>query len=421
MSRKIGEEYGEYEEYGENGYEEEELEEFSVEEIIAEFKGTEPKTPEGRLPDAPVFGARPRPASEPEPWESEKKPAEPALFRAQTKQKPVQPPAPPPKPAEPPPPAPPAEERRQESSEPEEGRVIDMASLSRRRPKPEKEEEEPEARRPQAREKEPPQPEPPPLEEEEDSRVRRFPLNRRPSILEEPEPEEEEEPSESPPPFDFLFEADEKDIPHTIANLSKKLRRLRRRSILCLLLAALGCLITALPQLPVALPEGYGFAQVPHYYFWALNLLLCCSMLAADDVLLAGAYRLAIFRPTLDTVAAAGAFSSLAQGVWHALQKGDAMPYTAVAQVTLFYCLLAKRGRLLTLRRVYKAAGLSANPACVCTKEDGKQRTMAYKTQLPQPPDLGCVDSPDAVMRFSQFYGPLAIVAAAVLAFMASF
>lgn len=428
MSRKIGEEYGEYEEYGENGYEEEELEEFSVEEIIAEFKGTEPKTPEGRLPDAPVFGARPRPASEPEPWESEKKPAEPALFRAQTKQKPVQPPAPPPKPAEPPlrrpeppPPAPPAEERRQESSEPEEGRVIDMASLSRRRPKPEKEEEEPEARRPQAREKEPPQPEPPPLEEEEDSRVRRFPLNRRPSILEEPEPEEEEEPPESPPPFDFLFEADEKDIPHTIANLSKKLRRLRRRSILCLLLAALGCLITALPQLPVALPEGYGFAQVPHYYFWALNLLLCCSMLAADDVLLAGAYRLAIFRPTLDTVAAAGAFSSLAQGVWHALQKGDAMPYTAVAQVTLFYCLLAKRGRLLTLRRVYKAAGLSANPACVCTKEDGKQRTMAYKTQLPQPPDLGCVDSPDAVMRFSQFYGPLAIVAAAVLAFMASF
>ena len=260
MSRKIGEEYGEYEEYGENGYEEEELEEFSVEEIIAEFKGTEPKTPEGRLPDAPVFGARPRPASEPEPWESEKKPAEPALFRAQTKQKPVQPPAPPPKPTEPPlrrpeppPPAPPAEERRQESSEPEEGRVIDMASLSRRRPKPEKEEEEPEARRPQAREKEPPQPEPPPLEEEEDSRVRRFPLNRRPSILEEPEPEEEEEPPESPPPFDFLFEADEKDIPHTIANLSKKLRRLRRRSILCLLLAALGCLITALPQLPVAL------------------------------------------------------------------------------------------------------------------------------------------------------------------------
>ena len=432
MSRKIGEEYGEYD-GGESGYED--LEEFSIEEIIAEFKGTQPKAPEGRLPDAPVFDVHRdlAPEFQPELRKPEPKPAPPKPFRAPTEEKPAQAPPKPfssagetlrrpsgqtkipssPQPAEP-----------GGSQEPEEGRVIDLTSLNRRRPPLKEEEEQNEVRRiqPLRRPQEPPEQEkPPPPEEAEDSRVRRFPVNKRPPILEDPEPEEEEDPPDPPPPFDFLFEADQKDIPHTVANLGKKLRRLRRRSILCLLLAGLGCFVTALPQLPLTLPEAYQFSAVPQYYFWALNALLCLSMLAADDVLLAGAYRLAIFRPTLDTVAAAGAFSALAQGVWHALQKGDAMPYSAVAQMVLFYCLLAKRGRLLTLRRTYKAAGLSARPACVCTKEDGKQRSMAYKVQQDQGPDLECVDRPDAVMRFSQFYGPLALVASAVLAFMASF
>lgn len=420
VSRKIGEDYGEYEEYGESGYGEEE--EFSVEEIIAEFKGTQPKEPEGRLPDAPVFGARARPAPERKAAGPETLPDQPAPIPA--------PPSPIPQTEETlfrrPKDVPPPEKARQAQEAPEEGRVIELAARSRLRRLP-KEEEEPDQAARAKQEEEPARQAPPERkkpdepEEPEEGRIRRFPMDRRPPVP-EPEPEpEEEEPPEPPPPFDFLFEADAKDIPHTIANLGKKLRRLRRRSILCLLLAVLGCLATALPQLPISLPEGYGFADAPHYYFWALNLLLCGSMLAADDVLLAGVYRLVIFRPTLDTVAAVGAFSALAQGVWHALQKGDAMPYAAVAQVTLFYCLLAKRGRLLTLRRTYKAAGLSASPACVCTREDGKQRTMAYKTQLAQPPDLECVDRPDAVMRFSRFYGPLAIVAAVVLAVMASF
>lgn len=463
MSKKIGEEYGEYperqrpeeefslEDYSEYQFyqpDDQQEEQFSIEEIIAEFKGDLPRFAEKQPPSAPVFGA---PADPPAPKApAAPRPAEPVAVQPPAKPEPPRPPEqklPPPEPEQPEEepvrrraaanqPEQPERLQRQLESEPEEkpepprqkkqppkqpesqplelgeSRIIDLTALAARRRTETQQQEQPE--QPVHRKK--PRPQPP--EQEEENRVRHFPQSRRAAP---PPPEPEEEPDQPPPPFDFLFEADNKDIPHTIANLGKKIRRLRGRGIFCFLLAVLGCFVTALPESTLPIPAQYSFSAVPQYYFWALNLLLCLSMLAADDVLLAGFYRLAIFRPTLDTVAAGAAFAALAQGIWCALGKGETMPYTAVAQVTLFYSVLAKRGRLLTLRRTYKAATLSATPLWVCAKEDSKQRTMAYKSQGPGAPDLSCIDRPDTTMRFSQVYSPLAVVAAVVLSVLVSF
>lgn len=392
-------------------------EEYSVDEIIAEFKNTELKTPEGREADAPLF----------------KEPSRPAVV------------APPAKQPAPPPPAEKAEAEPVEKMALGESRVIDITSRVQRpaepgrgpgkkegRPGPEPVRREPpkEASRPE-RPRPPLPPEPPEDEEEERAPVRRFPLGRRNAQQEPPrvpgypgeedyeDYEYEEEPDRVP--YDFLFEADPQDIPHNVANLGKKIRRLRVRSVLCLPLAALGVAVTLLPSLPVDIPEKFTFAAVPQLYFLALCTLLALSMLAAGDILLAGVYRLLRLRPTLDTAATLAALAALAHGVWCVVQKEGVMPYTCVAQLTLFFAVIAKRGRLLMLRRTYKAAILSASPTSVCTKDNQNERTMAYKTQNAGEPDLEAIAEPDAAMRFARFYAPLAIVAAVVLAVMASF
>lgn len=400
-------------------------EEYSVDEIIAEFKDTELKIPEEREADAPLFkvpGSSQIVEMPPQPHRETPPQREPEGEKA----------------------APPERMALGES------RVIDITSRVQQRAEPaakrEGEKKRPGPQPMEKRGREAPQEEanepaahrgnrpplPPEIQEEEElPRVRRFPLGRRgaaegpppvPGYPDDQDYEDYEDGEEtSTIPYDFLFEADPEDIPHNVANLGKKIRRMRVRSVLCLPLAALGIAVTLLPSLPVEIPEKLTFAAVPQLYFLTLCTLLALSMLAAGDILLAGVYRLFRFRPTLDTAAALAAVAALAHGVWCVVQKGGVMPYTCVAQVTLFFALIAKRGRLLMLRRTYKAAILSASPTSVCTKDNKNERTMAYKTPNAGEPDLSAIPEPDGTMRFARFYAPLAILAALVLAVMASF
>ena len=383
----------------------EEDREYSVDEIIAEFKDTQLRTPEERQADAPLFSEpeqqEPPPEREPAADKEEKpRPEKMALGESRiidiTSRLPVQ------------------------QGEPEKRKRKEKA---REQPHPPADKEERKAgREEKAAPKAAPAGKGP---EEERGKVRKFPQPPRPAPA--PPPEElyeddyEEEEEKEPVPYDFLFEGDPDNIPHTIQNLGKKIKRLRIRSILLFLLLAVGVAATVLPQLPVTLPAVIRYERVPQIYTLVMCGALALSLLAAGDVLLAGIYRLCRLRPTLDTVVLLAAFSALAHGMWCLGQPPGTLPYTAVAQMTLFYAVIAKRGRLLMLRRTYKAAILSTAPVCVCTKENKQQRTMAYKSQTAAEPDLASIDAPDSTMRFGCIYAPLAIVAAVALAAVASF
>ena len=432
-----------------------EEEEYSVDEIIAEFKNAQLREPKEREADAPAFDEDtlqkeevPSPIPMPprgeektrpellkeesrerkEEGQEEKEKAQAAQEKEETKKAPSIPPL-----------------------QPGESRVIDITSRVAARVQQEEKkgkasrvggrkpsgaplhqmEEQPEAakkKKPQRREKDIPAEEPslPP----EEAREKRSPFKgwrkkkaEEPEYPEYPEYEDyedfeyEEEAPREPIPYDFLFAADLEDLPKTLSNLGKKLRRLRLRSVLAFFFWALGLGVTAL--LPI--PEAYSFGTVPHFYFIALCVLLVLSMIAAGDVVFAGLYRLCRLRPTLDSAVLVSALAALAHGLWCIGQKNAAMPYICVAQGALFFAILSKRGRLLMLRRTYKAASLSTDPAAVCTKENRKERTLVYKVKGAKEADLSQVESPDATMVFSRVYAPLAIVAVLVLSVMATF
>lgn len=435
-------------------------EEYSVDEIIAEFKNAQLREPEEREADAPVFDEltppeEPVPAPIPMP-RREKKP-QPEPTEEESREEKEQEPEPEEKEE-----AGTVQEEAKEESEkkapaipplqPGESRVIDITSRVAAKVQQEEKsgkasrsggrkpsgppahpmEEPPEGakkKKPQHREKDVPVEEqhvPPEKGKEKPS----FFKGRRKKPVEEPEyPEyedyedyeyEEEEPKE-PIPYDFLFAADLEDLPKTLTNLGKKLRRLRLRSVLAFFFWMLGLGVTAVPDLALPIPEAYSFATVPHFYFIALCVLLVFSMASAGDVVFAGLYRLCRLRPTLDSAVLLSALAALAHGLWSIGQKDAAMPYICVAQGALFFAILSKRGRLLMLRRTYKAASLSTDPAAVCTKENRKERTLVYKAKGAKEADLSQVESPDATMAFSRIYAPLAIVAVLALSVMASF
>lgn len=429
-------------------------EEYSVDEIIAEFKNAQLREPKEREADAPAFDEdtlqkEEVPAPIPMPSREKKPQLEPMEEKRgedkenETKEE-----------------AEVAEEKEEPEKkapsipplQPGESRVIDItsrvaakvqqeeksgkASRSGERkpsgPPAHQMEEPPEAakkKKPQHQEKDVPEEEqlPPP---EKGKEKHSFFKGRRKKLPEEPEyPEygdyedfeyEEEQPKE-PIPYDFLFAADLEDLPKTLTNLGKKLRRLRLRSVLAFFFWLLGLGVTALPDLALPIPEAYSFAAVPHFYFIALCVLLVFSMAAAGDVVFAGLYRLCRLRPTLDSAVLLSALAALAHGLWSIGQKDAAMPYICVAQGALFFAILSKRGRLLMLRRTYKAASLSTDPAAVCTKENRKERTLVYKVKGAKEADLSQVESFDATMAFSRIYAPLAIVAVLALSVMASF
>ena len=305
----------------------EEDREYSVDEIIAEFKDTQLRTPEERQADAPLFSEpeqqEPPPEREPAADKEEKpRPEKMALGESRiidiTSRLPVQ------------------------QGEPEKRKRKEKA---REQPHPPADKEERKAgREEKAAPKAAPAGKGP---EEERGKVRKFPQPPRPAPA--PPPEElyeddyEEEEEKEPVPYDFLFEGDPDNIPHTIQNLGKKIKRLRIRSILLFLLLAVGVAATVLPQLPVTLPAVIRYERVPQIYTLVMCGALALSLLAAGDVLLAGIYRLCRLRPTLDTVVLLAAFSALAHGMWCLGQPPGTLPYTAVAQMTLFYAVIAKR------------------------------------------------------------------------------
>ena len=342
-----------------------EEEEYSVDEIIAEFKNAQLREPKEREADAPAFDEDtlqkeevPSPIPMPprgeektrpellkeesrerkEEGQEEKEKAEAAQEKEETKKAPSIPPL-----------------------QPGESRVIDITSrvaarvqqeekkgkasrVGGRKPsgaplhQMEEQPEEAKKKKPQRREKDIPAEEPslPP----EEAREKRSPFKgwrkkkaEEPEYPEYPEYEDyedfeyEEEAPREPIPYDFLFAADLEDLPKTLSNLGKKLRRLRLRSVLAFFFWALGLGVTALPFLALPIPEAYSFGTVPHFYFIALCVLLVLSMIAAGDVVFAGLYRLCRLRPTLDSAGLVSALAALADGRWCSGQKKAAMPY----------------------------------------------------------------------------------------------
>ena len=396
---------------------------YSVDEIIAEFKNAQLREPGEREADAPAFEGQPEePVPEPIPMprrEKEAEAEEAAGEKPQSREEHGESEA-----------GPAGKKAAVPPLQPGESRVIDITS--RVAAKVQQEEKNGKAVR-SVGEKLPM----PPVQQEErrlekggEKPVR--PKGWRKKAPEEPERREreyeenegdgwEEERPGEPVPYDFLFAADLEDLPKTLANLGKKLLRLRLRSVMALILWGLGLGITALPQLGLPIPAAYTFAAAPRYYFIALSVLLVLSMFAAEDVVFAGFYRLCRLRPTLDSVVLLSALSALAHGIWSIGQQEAVMPYICIVQGALFFAILGKRGRLVMLRRTYKAASLSTDPSAVCTRENSRERTLIYKVKRAAEADLSQVESPDATMAFSCYYAPLAITAALVLAGMASF
>ena len=235
--------------------------------------------------------------------------------------------------------------------------------------------------------------------------------------IEEEPYEEEEEAGDLP--YDFLNVAFD-DPSRGVKRLGRKLVAMSMRLVfLVLLLAGAGYLTFGAALGLPGLPAVAGVApELLQDVLLAGGVFL--ALLLAWEVTTAGLWRLLRLRPTLDSLTVFSALCCLLHCVFLALGLSEGQPLAFVAILCCFFALAGKRSRAMTLRRTYKCMEMAADPTAV-KAVGGKRYRAAVKTHSRAYAETDDAAAQDMVERTSCVFAPVAIVAAVVLAAVASF
>ena len=223
-------------------------------------------------------------------------------------------------------------------------------------------------------------------------------------------------------PYDFI------NIPYDDAergarNMIRVYRSMGVRQGFCLILALISGYMTLAPAFGLPFFKDFSHADMPYPYLLAIFVIQCLCMALCYDVLTSGAYRLAHFRPTLDSLVFFSSVCALAQAIVMLidLSLSDYMPYCCVSCVTCFFALSAKRQRVAALRRTYKAMQFVTAPLVVKVGRHALSGTTTVKTHEGAYVEIAPLSSMDMTEKMSCVYAPFAIVLSIVLAVLASF
>lgn len=231
--------------------------------------------------------------------------------------------------------------------------------------------------------------------------------------------EEYYEEEEEELPYDFLNVPFD-DPTRAVKKLGKKLVGMSSRLLFSAVLLAVSGYLTfyellGIPKLPV-----FTGAEGSLLQNGLLALCAMLSLLCSWEVTTAGVWRLTRLRPTLDSLVVFSAVASMLHCVFAAFGLSDGQPLAFVSCMTLFYALAGKRSRAMTLRRTYKCMEIAADPTAVKVV-GGKDYRAAVKTHNRAYAEVSDVAGMDLAERTSCVFAPVAIVAAAALAVVASF
>ena len=207
------------------------------------------------------------------------------------------------------------------------------------------------------------------------------------------------------------------------AYCTAKTASLSARILFMLPLLAVSVYMTLAPMLALPMPPGFTYTQSPFLYILVLCGIEVCAMLLAADVTGAGLYRLAVFRPTLDSAVLFSCLCTLAHAVSIIAvpEWGGYLPYSCVSVLVCLLAVMAKRQRADILKRAYKICQVATAPTAVKRIRMPDGTFAAVKTQQGAYPDVERLAGPSRTERVSTLYAPIVIIACLVLAGVATF
>jgi len=186
-----------------------------------------------------------------------------------------------------------------------------------------------------------------------------------------------------------------------------------------LVLISIYMTLSALMQLPM--PFGMRYSAKPFLFLFVLCAAEGLCMLLAGEVTASGLWRLLTLRPTMDSLVLFSCLATMGHAVSIILKPewGGWLPYCCIGCLICLFALLAKRHRMASMRRTYKAAQFGSAPSAIhCI---GDEHHVAFKSSQDDPAPAEELSNPDLTERFSMIYAPAAIIGSLVLAFFASY
>ncbi|GEM_PF-1389506 len=196
------------------------------------------------------------------------------------------------------------------------------------------------------------------------------------------------------------------------------------RALTVLMLTFSSVYLTLSPTFGLPLPMHFSYTGTPFLFLFALIALLIFCMLIALDLFAAGVMRLLTFRPTLYSLVALSALSTLLHAFSIILfpEWGGYLPFTSLSCALIFFTLLSAAQKKSALRRSYKAQTLSSEPVTLKLQKNASGKTCAFRVSGDPAETYGkALHLPDPVERFCSFYVPCAVIASVVFAVLATF
>ena len=212
------------------------------------------------------------------------------------------------------------------------------------------------------------------------------------------------------------------DTAQMASKLGRRLGGMAARLLLFLPVIVTAGYVTLAITHGLPMPAGFTYEAYPEYYMGILALCQLLTLILCTESTVSGLWRLFHGKPTLDTVLTISGLASLAYcGVSAFLPQWRlGCPYVIVTAVTGFFALLSKRQRYEALRRNYKAMTMGTAPSGVKLYSDGKAQDLAVKTQSGVDVSIKALSYPDFTETYAGFYSPVVIVLAVALAMSAS-
>ena len=183
--------------------------------------------------------------------------------------------------------------------------------------------------------------------------------------------------------------------------------------ILTLIALYLSC--TAIRDLPV--PQAISYADAPQNFYLAMIILTVLSMLIAWDVLRDAIKAIFHLHPDFCTLISLTLIMTIVHSAVRMTSAGEEISYPCVAMAALFALMRARVAQASARRNTYKMAALNRAPIGVFLHREPKPHLVKRRLEDNQA-FLACAARDGWYSRIERLYTPIAIAAAAVLAWI---
>lgn len=205
------------------------------------------------------------------------------------------------------------------------------------------------------------------------------------------------------------------------ARYGKGLGLLRLRAALVFLLALPQLWLTMAPLLGIPLPAALTASL--QLRAWTCGGLLLAAVLLGVDTVAIGMARLFLLKPGADTLAAFACLATLADAFTQLqlIPERATLPYSAACTLSLFCCMRGTYAKRLGLRTACRTAAAASSPYLVTLDEGAWNNKDTYSKWSGDLHGFGSqVQEDDGAQRIYRIWAPLLLLAGVLCALIAS-